>query len=107
MAVIVAEQQELVKVESMPSNTVVHTKFEIYELWDKGILNTLAFVYMALEFDKERIDKTGKLDLDYFANHWDLGGKQLTEDQLLKALATLQKKERISLGDRQLSLELL
>ncbi len=111
MAVIAQQnaqpQLELVKVESMPNNTIVVDKLQLYNMWQSGILNAVGFVAFAIEFDRSRIEDTGKFDVDFFIDHWSLGEKEITEDMVLKALVTLQKKEKIELGDRQLSLTLL
>lgn len=89
------------------------TKFELIDLWECGILGDVAYVYLALKMDRSAIESTNSIDVDLFCQNWQGTGtglkapKELKEATLRKALVDIQKKEKISLGDRQLQLEFM
>ena len=88
------------------------TKHQLIEMWDAGILSAMAYAYLALLHDREFVEARGSIDLDFFADAWEgipkpnaVSGKRLHPHQLRAALGALEKKEVITLGDRQLKLE--
>lgn len=91
---------------------ILLTKSQLIDLWDAGVLSPTAYAYFALLHDREFIEGRGYVDVDAFADDWEgypkgesANGKRLHPHQLRAALGALEKKELVTLGDRQLKLE--
>ena len=75
-------------------------KHQIIEFWENGLLNPLAYVLLAIEWEKLNTEKaTLKIDIDNFIHEWagtvdpDTGkGKKLTKRQLIGAILTIEEK---------------
>lgn len=83
------------------------TRPELIELWECGVINNLAYVYLALKSEGHEPGK--QINLDYFAGRWTGTGeraKTLTRRQVLNAVAILDEKRVIAIGGSvQLQLE--
>ena len=95
------------------------TNSDFKDWWSRGILNNTAYVAIAIEIQRREKATSGqfdgsssqKLDIDFdaFRTRWatDDGDKykQLTQSELLSALAALHKKGELLVKTQQLSLD--
>lgn len=94
------------------------TNSDFKDWWSRGILNNTAYVAIAIEIQRREKANSGqfdgssqKLDIDFdaFRTRWatDDGDKykQLTQSELLSALAALHKKGELLVKTKQLSLD--
>ena len=94
------------------------TDRDFKDWWSRGILNNVAYVAIAIEIQRREKANSGqfdgssqKLDIDFdaFRTRWatDDGDKykQLTQSELLSALAALHKKGELLVKTKQLSLD--
>lgn len=91
---------------------VTLNKSKILELWEGGIISDKAFIYFAISYDSGTTTDAFNLDLGDFSDDWIGVGdgekkpKRLSECTIRKALADLEKAEKLSLEARQLTLQL-
>ena len=80
---------------------------ELKELWELGVINNLAYVYLALKSEGHEPSK--QVNLDYFAGRWTGTGerpKTLTRRQVMTAVSVLDEKGVLAIGGAvQLQLE--
>lgn len=87
--------------------SIILTKEQLIELWQWGVLNCMAFIYLALKYERHNGEK--KIDVDLFCGRW-VGGenatKRLTRRQVVSTIAALEAKGLLQIpGGIQMTLE--
>lgn len=101
------EAASMTLVADVDLRSIVLDKGQLIELWQWGVLNPMAFVYLALKYEGYNGEKV--IDIDLFCGRWvgDEGSvKRLTRRQVVSTIAALEAKQLLQIpGGIQMNLE--
>jgi hypothetical protein len=100
-------------VAEIDMNSLLLGKREIIKMWDSGVLSPLAYVHLALLYERKRGGGGHfvSIDIGCFIESWagskaSSGPKMLKPKQVLAALATLEEKELLEMSSPMIQLDL-